>query len=486
MLARNFTFKVTSQLLAAIMAFVSMLVMTRYVANEYGVMMWGLALISLVNTIADLGFNSANLKFIAKEGYDKQACFSTFMVIKLILTALMVVITLATVFIMRATDSINDEAVGVCMVFIVYQVISNVQFAIYYTLDGMMKSGKSSILTIIECSIRNTILIALAVTYVDPITLSTAYVIATSISVIVSIILIWREGMRLVRPKYLREYMVFAAPLAAALILTSAVSNLDKVIVGLFYESIEVTYYSTAVGTIATFTAIGVSMNTVLLPHLSKNVEDSAHTEKTLWGLERLMCTILLPLVAFFMILGPQIAAVLFGSAMTPSGSMIAILSVHIIPFVFAGLMTQILYAVNRGKAYLRASFVLCIAAIIGFVLLIPNTGIIPFDFAYGGIGAAASVVIAYTLFLFVLVKMVRSYTGFRLYPRLWKVAIAFALTLALLYFEDQYFNIDGLLMLAVSGISAEVVFLGLMILMRELKVKYLLSIWTKLRDDSD
>ncbi|MBR4202564.1 MAG: oligosaccharide flippase family protein, partial [Candidatus Methanomethylophilaceae archaeon] len=319
MLARNFTFKVTSQLLAAIMAFVSMLVMTRYVANEYGVMMWGLALISLVNTIADLGFNSANLKFIAKEGYDKQACFSTFMVIKLILTALMVIITLATVFIMRATDSINDEAVGVCMVFIVYQVISNVQFAIYYTLDGMMKSGKSSILTIIECGIRNTILIALAVTYVDPITLSTAYVIATSISVIVSIILIWREGMRPVRPKYLREYMVFAAPLAAALILTSAVSNLDKVIVGLFYESIEVTYYSTAVGTIATFTAIGVSMNTVLLPHLSKNVEDSAHTEKTLWGLERLMCTILLPLVAFFMILGPQIAAVLFGSAMTPS-----------------------------------------------------------------------------------------------------------------------------------------------------------------------
>ena len=69
MLARNFTFKVSSQLLAALLAFVSMLIMTRYIANEYGVMMWGLALISLVNTVADLGFNSANLKFIAKEGY---------------------------------------------------------------------------------------------------------------------------------------------------------------------------------------------------------------------------------------------------------------------------------------------------------------------------------------------------------------------------------------------------------------------------------
>ncbi|MBP5734250.1 MAG: polysaccharide biosynthesis C-terminal domain-containing protein, partial [Candidatus Methanomethylophilaceae archaeon] len=102
------------------------------------------------------------------------------------------------------------------------------------------------------------------------------------------------------------------------------------------------------------------------------------------------------------------------------------------------------------------------------------------------GIGAATSVVIAYTLFLLVLVKMVKSYTGFRLSPRLWKIAIAFILTLGLLYLEDQYFTIDGLLMLAVSGISAEVVFLGLMILFRELKVKYLLSIWKKLRDDSD
>ncbi len=486
MLARNFTFKVSSQLLAALLAFVSMLIMTRYIANEYGVMMWGLALISLVNTVADLGFNSANLKFIAKEGYDKQACFSTFMVVKLILTGLMVVITLITLFIMRTTDAINDEAVGVCLMFIVYQVISNVQFAIYYTLDGLMKSGRSSILTIVECSIRNTILIIMALMYVGPITLSSAYVIATSISVVVSIFLIWKEGMRPVKPKYLKEYVVFAAPLAAALILTSVVSNLDKVIVGLFYESIEVTYYSTAIGTIATFTAIGVSLNTVLLPHLSKNVEDTYQTQTTIWNLERLLCTLLLPVIAWFIILGPQIAAVLFGDAMRPSGSMIAILAVHVIPFVFAGLMTQILYAVNRGKAYLRASVVLCLSAVIGFALLIPNTGIMPFDFDYGGIGAALAVVIAYTLFFIVLAAMVKSYTGFKLYPRLWKIAIAFALIIGLLILEDKVFFIDGVVMLAISGLSCEFAFLAILFLMRELKVKYVVSIWKKLRDDND
>ena len=57
MLVRNFTFKASSQLMAALMAFISLLVMTRFVAVEYGVMMWGFALVSLVNTVADMGFN---------------------------------------------------------------------------------------------------------------------------------------------------------------------------------------------------------------------------------------------------------------------------------------------------------------------------------------------------------------------------------------------------------------------------------------------
>ena len=486
MLARNFTFKVSSQLLAALMAFASMMVMSRYVANEYGVMMWGLALVSLVNTVADLGFNSANLKFIAKEGYDRQACFSTFIVVKLILTAIMILITLVTLFVMKASGSISEEAVIVCLIFIIYQVISNFQFAVYYTLDGLQMSGKSSYLTIIECSIRNIVLVVMAFAYVDAITLSTAYVIGTAVSGVVSFILIWREGLRFVKPIYLKEYSTFAMPLAAALILTSVVTNLDKVILGLSYESIEVTFYSTAVGLIASFTSVGISLNTVLLPHLSHTMDDSKHTERTIWGLERMMCILLLPFVAFFIAYGKEIATVLFGDHMTPAGAEISILAVYIIPFVFAGIMTQVLYATNKGNAYLRASVILCVSAVLGFLMLIPDTGVLPFDFSYGGNGAAVSVVIAYTLFFLVLSYMVKRYTGFRIYPRIWKIAVAFAIALALLYCLDYFVGVHGLIMLAIGGIMGEIVFLALLIAMRELKAKHIWSVWKKLRDDKD
>ena len=486
LLVRNFTFKVSSQLLAAIMAFVSLLVMTRYVADEYGLMIWGLSLITLVNTLADLGFNTANLKFIAKEGYDRSDCFSTYMVIKAALTILMVGCTLVTVYLMRMSEAIDDEAVRVCLMFVLYQVISNVQFAIYYTLDGMMLSGKSSILTIVECGIRNAILILMALFYVDAETLSSAYVIATSISVVISVAMAWKVGLRLVRPTYIREYTIFALPLAAALILTAVVTNLDKVMVGLFYESIEVTYYSTAAGLIATFTAIGVSLNNVLLPHLSKNIADDRVTERMLWALERGLIVILGPFIVFFLVYGPEIAETLFGPQFGPSGQMIAILSIQIIPFVFAGMMTQVLYAINRGMAYLRASAILCAIAVSGFVVLIPNETVASFCAGLGGMGASFSISLAYVIYAVILIVMVGKYTRFRLYPRLWTMIIAFAGAIAVLYGLHELFDIHGLIKLALVGFLCEFVFIGILYAMKEVTKKDVRIVLKKLINDED
>lgn len=491
MFVRNFTFKVSSQFLAAVMAFVSLLVMARYVANEYGTMMWGFALISLVNTVADIGFNSANLKFIAKKDYDQSACFSTYLVIKFFLTIIMVVGTIVAAYMMLVSGSITGEEYQVCLVFVVYQIISNFQFAVYYTLDGMMMSGKSSILTIVECSIRNAVLIVMALMYVDAVVLSSSYVIATAISGLLSIIMIHQVGLRLKKPIYIREYAVFAAPLAVALVLASVVSNLDKVIIGLFYDSMEVSYYSTAVGMIATFTAVGVSLNTVLLPLLSKNTtdkktKDKADIEKTIWGLERSLCILLGPFIVFFMILGEEIGAVLFGPDFGPSGIMMSVLAIHIIPFVFAGVMTQVLYAINKGRAYLKASIILCIIAVVGFFILIPPEGYMSVGMGYAGVGAATSVVLAYVAFAIVLIYMVWKSTGYRLYPKLWKPLIAFLISAQALWWVDQVIPVHGFIGLIGEGLLVEVVFLGILYILKEFKIKHIMSIWKKFRDDKD
>lgn len=326
----------------------------------------------------------------------------------------------------------------------------------------------------------------MALCYVDAVTLSWSYVIATAVSGILSLWMARSVGLRYVRPIYLREYAVFAMPLAAALILTSVVSNLDKVVVGLFYESIEVTFYSTAVGLIAAFTAVGVSLNNVLLPHLSKNLKDNEVTEHTLWGLERGLCIILCPFIIFFIVFGSSVGSALFGPGFGPSGEMIAVLSVQIIPFVFAGIMTQVLYAIDKGMAYLKASAVLCIMAVVGFAVTIPGPEAMPFCLGLGGMGAAASVSLAYVVYSIVLIAMVWKYAGMRVYSRLWTVAVASLGAALVLFAVNNLFDIYGIMRLFVCGLLCEAVFIGILALMKEFTMKDVYNILNKFRNDED
>lgn len=326
----------------------------------------------------------------------------------------------------------------------------------------------------------------MALWHVDAVTLSWSYVIATAVSGVLSLWMARSVGLKYVRPAYLREYAVFAMPLAAALILTSVVSNLDKVVVGLYYPSIEVTYYSTAVGLIAAFTAVGVSLNNVLLPHLSKNLSNNDVAEHTLWGLERGLCIILCPFIVFFIVFGARVGSAMFGPGFGPSGQMVAVLSIQIIPFVFAGIMTQVLYAIDKGVAYLKASVILCVTAVVGFAITIPGSGAMPFCLGLGGIGAAASVSLAYVLYSIALILMVRKYAGIRLYSRLWTIMVASLGAALVLFAINELLDIYGIMRLVLCGLVCEVVFIGILALMKEFTKKDVYSVLSKLKNDED
>ena len=165
---------------------------------------------------------------------------------------------------------------------------------------------------------------------------------------------------------------------------------------------------------------------------------------------------------------------------------MMAILSVQIVPYVFAGMMTQVLYALNKGRSYLRASCVLFFVAVAGFLILIPTEGYLGFGMGYGGDGAAASVVAAYFAFAVVLIWMVRRTTGYKLYPKIWRIIIAFALCILSLIAIDYVIGAFGLIGLAVKGLFCEFVFIIVLIAMHEIEKSDILLIWKKFRDDED
>ncbi|MDD2626625.1 MAG: oligosaccharide flippase family protein, partial [Candidatus Methanomethylophilus sp.] len=68
-------------IVSALVGFVALMFMSRFVGSEYGVMMLWWSFVGLVNLLTDMGFNAACIKSIG-EKKDFNACVSSLAVIK--------------------------------------------------------------------------------------------------------------------------------------------------------------------------------------------------------------------------------------------------------------------------------------------------------------------------------------------------------------------------------------------------------------------
>ncbi len=462
MLVHKFMMRAGANILSSALSFVSLMVMTRYVGEQYGIMMWGWAFTAMFNAFSDLGFNASNLRYLSKRDENHNAYFSTFVVIKISLSLIVAAMSSVSVYLSYSNGSMDAESIRVCAVFVVYYLVYNIQTALTVSFDGRMENGKSSLILAIEYLVRSVILIVLAVMCVDPSTLSSAYLAGIAVSMVASLVMLRHTGLRLVRPVFVRRYATFAAPLAFSIMAIAIIEYLDKVLIGFYHGSMEVGYYTAAAGVMGAFTVLGTSLNNVLLPHLSKESgNDHRGTENTLWMTEKYITMLVLPILVFLLVLGRPIAVVLFGNDYAGSGDVLSIQSIHIYVFIFTGLMAQVLYSIDRSAVYMKASFVFVAMSLIGFVTLIPDSFMGMRMAGLGGVGAAAALASAYTVFAVILVYMVRKELGYTLCPGFWKIFVAGAAGGIFLILMDTAFGIEGLLMLAISGILSEGVFMG-------------------------
>ena len=182
MLVHKFMMKAGANVLGSALSFVSLMVMTRYVGEQYGIMMWGWAFTAMFNAFSDLGFNSANLRYLSKRDDNQNAYFSTFFAVKILLSLTVTIMSSVSVYLTYSNGSMDQESLGVCIVFVAYYLLYNIQTALTVSYDGRMENGKSSIALTIEYLVRSVLLIILALSGADPSTLSSAYLVGIIIS----------------------------------------------------------------------------------------------------------------------------------------------------------------------------------------------------------------------------------------------------------------------------------------------------------------
>lgn len=477
MLAHKMLVKIITSIVSSLLMFISLMIMARHVFSEYGIMMFGWSIVGLVNTLTDLGFDAASVKFISQKK-DLAACVSTHLFLKSILIGIMVLITLVFLGVSILTDSISMENAMVVLVFMIYFSMAGIAWVFIRTFDGRLEAAKSSLVQASDVSMRSIVLIIVALAGSSAVILSTGYLVGAAFSIVIALILIRKIKIKLVRPVYLKEYVRFARPVAVGLMLVAAISFTDRVIVGTFWGTDDLGYYSIAMGVAYAATSIGFAINYVLLPKFSEMVSVSGNESLRVlvWNSEKYLSILFLPVIIFTMVFGNNIVTALFGQDNEPAGIVLSILSVYIYLYIILGILTQILLSTNNNRLYRNATIVFAVSTFIMLLILVPeNIG--PLQLAgYGPGGAAVAVTAGYLIFTILTSYYVKVSTKLSLHKGLLRQFAAAAVVFVLIYYIEMTWSF-GLPVLMLLLLLCYILFIGLSMVFREITKDDLASV---------
>jgi len=164
MIARRSLLIVISTLLSSVFALVGILAMTNYLGKDvYGNISWVLATLATLNTVSDLGFGNAHIKRIS-EGQDERDCFSTFIVIKIALIALMVVFVLSMFLLWNDVlgGGMSPSTWNLVLLFVLYYIMYDLSTIVTVTFTAKMETAKSQIVALVDPLVRVPLIIFIA------------------------------------------------------------------------------------------------------------------------------------------------------------------------------------------------------------------------------------------------------------------------------------------------------------------------------------
>ena len=468
--------KVVASAIFSVSSFISLIFMTRYVGEAYGMMMWGMSLVAMINSALDIGFHSANIKKVS-EGKDISRCVSTYLAIRAAMSAVTVCAVLSASLLMNHFNGgFPAEFWAVTSVFILYFVLDNFLLVMTGTFIGKMDAGKESAVLTTEYLVRAAFLIVFAVMGASAVILSFGYIAGVAAALIVSFLLFRPLKVRLVRPAFFREYASFAAPLAVPLVLIAVIASVDKVIIGMYHGELEVGFYTAAAGIIYSLVTLGTVMNGLLLSHMSKLNKEGRRDEarKTLWAAQKYLAVLMLPATVFLLMFGNEAAVALFKAGFASSGPVLSVLGLNIYLAVLAGMLSQVLLSMNRTVLYGKSAAVYAVLTLVLFFVLIPGRF---FDGPSGAVGAAAALVIGNFVFVVLLVIATRMAGTFSVYPRIYIHVAAALCVFAMLYGIKEYLGPSGILWLVALAFLSVAVYAAMLIAVREITKKDILFI---------
>jgi O-antigen/teichoic acid export membrane protein len=462
MIARKSFLIVTTNFVIKILAIIGFFVLAKLWGQAapaaLGIIGFALSFITLFNAITDLGFSQAHIKRVS-EGKDLGTCIGTFAVIKIILICFMLSLLFGTYFASKYffnegfTDATTESVFFIMIVYTIFQLLKSIPINTYI---GRGEIAKKQIAEMLETIVKTPLLIIVALAgvtgfmvagevynvtplvkwpeFLRPLqkfiadhavgSLAMTYVFGMMVTLVVGLWLFRKYPLK--KPNWLlfKNYFHFALPVAFSSIISIISTNVDKVMIGFFWTSVEVGYYFTVQRITGLITILAMAVGTVLFPtiskyHASKNYEDIKIAVRSA---ERYISMVLIPPIVVVILFASRIIEIVLDTAFLPAAPVLITLLLWIFIHGISLPYGNLVLGINKPKTQAFIGVLLCLTNIILNYLIIPENGILSnikigsyIISINGPTGAATATVISTFIYFFGTRYAAKKYTGIKL-----------------------------------------------------------------------
>jgi O-antigen/teichoic acid export membrane protein len=457
-----------ARLISSALAFVGLFFITRYMGKDvYGQISFSLALVATFAAVSDLGFSSAHIKRVS-EGRDINDCVSTFAAVKLVLTGVFVAVTLASLVIWTTLlgGSISQDTLNLALLFLLYNVLYQISSIATFTYTATLETVKANLVTLIDPVIRIPLVAFVAVGSLGIINLAYAYVAAAFGVVFVALFLLFRDRIKLRRPRFFRSYLSFAAPIALITIISTISAQLFVLMIGLAAVPGQegfgaVGQYSGCLALLSILGLISASVATMTFPSFSKMHTDGdlSQIRRLTYQAERYISMIGLPILLVITLFPTETAHILLGPDYIGAGDDMRILAIATFIVMINSVHGTQINAVNRPELGAKLTILSFVVGLVLLLILVPRSlfgflgaGLADVGAAIAYLGSAVVVLLATRLIVHRLTKTLPN-------PRLGIHMIAAVAAAAPVFFFGAFFVITGWWLLVIAALVSYVIF---------------------------
>jgi len=481
MIARKSVLIIGTHLLSGILGYAGLKFIALYMDPwEYGVVGFAFGFVSLFSFLGNIGFHSAHVKRVS-EGKNLATCIGTFAAIKTTLAGILAGSVISSIAIWKYVmgrgfeSPLHEQAIYLMLA---YYVLDTLTLTMTYTFISKKEIAKSEIPIFSYNLVRISSTIVVAYSGMGILALAYTYLLGEIVHFVLAFILFRKYPVGKPSKNYLKSYISFAFPLAIASVSAVVMTNIDKVIIQLFWGSKQVGEYF-AVYNLSRFlilfaNAVGMLLFPTISEHFANNNLDAIRDITT--RAERYLSMIIFPIIILMAVLASPIIFILLSAKYAAALPVLQIVPFFILFAIMLKPYESQLSGMNMPKLVRNRMVLMVIMNIIINLLLIPtdirSIGLYNLP-GLGATGAAIGTVVSY----FVAFIYIR-YTAFRVakikgnYKVILHGIVASLMGIVVYYLTEytHYFTITRWYHLVIISLFGLAIYYGILYLLREFK----------------